>query len=171
MQPSKFESLCRVVLEAEGCQNVHVTSLSGDAGVDFIGTRTVHPTDYVQPNVFRDMEILVMGRAKRYKDEVGIHEIRNFLSSLSLMKVANLPSKPNFFQFPVSQDSYKPFSPVLLIFMASSEAGRNTHDFAKWLGIRFIGGEELITILFTHDVGFISNGTTIEFSADTVRGL
>ena len=67
--------------------------------------------------------------------------------------------------------SYKPFSPILLIFIASSEAGGNTHEFARWLGVRFIGGKELIEILFARGVGFLKHGSTVKFSPDHIQDL
>jgi len=171
LPPSKFESLCRIILEAEGCQNVEVTRLSGDAGVDFYGTKTVLRDVPEGPDVFRNMEILVIGQAKRYSEPVGIQEIRHFLGALSLVKVAGLVTCPDFIQCPVSMGSYKPFSPILLIFIASSEAAGNTYNFAKWLGVRFIGGKELIEILYSRDVGFLKNGSTVKFSPDHIQDL
>lgn len=171
LPPAQFEVLCRIVLEAEGCDNVKVTRLSGDAGVDFYGTKTVLLDAPEGPDVFRNIEILVIGQAKRYNGPVGIQEIRHFLGALSLVKVAGLATRPDFLQCPVSMESYKPFSPILPIFIASSEAGGNTYNFAKWLGVRFIGGRELIEILYTRDVGFVKYGSTVKFSPDRIRDL
>ncbi|MEW6532034.1 MAG: restriction endonuclease [Thermodesulfobacteriota bacterium] len=171
LPPAKFESLCRIVLTAEGCENVQVTRFSGDAGVDFFGTKTIRQHTPDGPDIFRNMELLVIGQAKRYSDSVQIDEIRNFLGALSLLRIAGLETRPGFIQCPVNMLSYRPFSPILLIFIASSDAGGNTYDFAKWLGVRFIGGRELTEILYNNGVGFLKYGSTVKFSPNHVKDL
>lgn len=156
LHPKKFESLCQKILELEGCDNVRTTPYSGDGGVDFYGTKQVMLEDEENPTVFRNVEVSVIGQAKRYAagNKIDIDQLRCFIGAFNLIKLAQLKDSPAQIHNPIDTPSFKPLSPALLTFITSSEADEPTRQTARWLGIKLISGEELVDILYSKNIGF-----------------
>lgn len=165
LPPIQFEHLCRKVLLIEGCRDVTVTPPSGDGGVDFYGKKVVQLKD--TNSVFRDVEVLVIGQAKRYENPIGVEELRSFVGAYNMIQIAEYKGAPSCLNNPITAESFRPLSPALLVFISSGEANNNTKELASWLGVRFIGGKELADIFFTHNVGFrrLMNGVEFDPSA------
>jgi hypothetical protein len=154
ISPYKFEALCKKILEIEGCRNVQVTPPSGDGGIDFYGTKEIVVYNSYEPTIFKKIEILVVGQAKKYISPVGIEEIRHFMGSIRLIKLASLRNAPDILPCITDDISYRPLSPILLLFITSGDANQNVKDIAGWAGIRLITGNELIDILYRNKLGF-----------------
>ena len=154
INPIKFEFLCKKVLEFEGCENVRVTPPSADGGVDFWGTKSICVVDKYIPIIFQQIDLLVIGQAKRYSNPIGIVELRHFLGSFSFIKIEGLITAPECLPKVFQEGSYKPFSPILLIFITSAEFNENAKEIARWLGIRLLGIKELIYLFYENKFGF-----------------
>lgn len=156
LHPKKFEELCRIILKLEGCYNVKVTPYSGDGGVDFYGTKILTIECEDKPSVFKNVEVSVIGQAKRYAlgNKIDIEQLRCFIGAYNIIKIAELKGSPAQLHNPIDTNSFKPLSPSLLIFITSSEADETTRETAKWLGIKLISGQELVEILFSNNIGF-----------------
>lgn len=156
LHPKKFEGLCQKILQLEGCDNVKTTPYSGDGGVDFYGTKQVMLENDDNPTVFKNVEVSVIGQAKRYSigNKIDIDQLRCFVGAFNMIKLAQLKDSPGQLHNPIDTVSFKPLSPALLTFITSSEADEPTRQTARWLGIKLIGGEELVDILYSKNVGF-----------------
>lgn len=156
LHPKKFEGLCQKILQLEGCDNVKTTPYSGDGGVDFYGTKQVVLEAADNPTVFRNVEVTVIGQAKRYsnRNKIDIDQLRCFVGSYNLIRLAQLKDSPGQLHNPIDTVSFKPLSPALLTFITSCEADEATRQTARWLGIKLIGGEELVDILYSKNFGF-----------------
>jgi hypothetical protein len=156
LHPKKFEGLCHTILTLEGCDNVKTTPYSSDGGVDFYGTKKITVQDEDSPTVFKNIEVSVIGQAKRYSNgnKIEIDQLRTFVGSYNLIKLAELKGSPAQLHNPIDTESFKPLSPALLTFITSSEADEPTRLTAQWLGIKLIGGQELVEILYSKNIGF-----------------
>jgi hypothetical protein len=156
LHPKKFEELCRIILKLEGCNNVKVTPYSGDGGVDFYGTKILAIEYENTPSVFKNVEVSVIGQAKRYAvgNKIDIEQLRCFIGAYNIIRIAELKGSPTQLHNPIDTESFKPLSPSLLIFITSSEADGTTRETAKWLGIKLISGQELVEILYSNNIGF-----------------
>ena len=172
LDPFKFEALCKKILELEGCDNVQVTPPSGDGGIDFYGTKKIMVPNNDNPIVFRNVELMVIGQAKRYSNPIDIGEIRSFIGSFDLIKIASLKTAPKCLPNVIGDEvSFKPLSPTFLVFITSSEANPTAKQIARWLGIRVISGKELIDILYENRVGFSVYESGVKFEPDDLRFL
>lgn len=169
ISPYKFEALCKKILELEGCKQVQVTPASADGGIDFYGIKEIIIYDDYEPTIFQKVEVLIIGQAKKYTNTLQIEELRSFMGSIELMKHGNLKNAPNF--LPVLSDniSYKPLSPIMLIFITSADAHQSVKDVASWTGIRLITGKELIDILYKNRLGFRMYDSGIRFEPQDIE--
>lgn len=165
LHPQKFESLCQKILILEGCNNVKTTPYSGDGGVDFYGTKQVALADEDNPAVFKSVEVSVIGQAKRYAigNKINIEQLRCFVGSYNLMNLAQMKDSPPQLHNPIKTESFKPLSPTLLTFITSSEADEPTRQTAQWLGIKLIGGQELVEIFYSKSIGFRRHKSGVVF--------
>ncbi|MCE5319463.1 MAG: restriction endonuclease [Parachlamydia sp.] len=170
INPFKFETLCKKVLELEGCYNVEVTPPSGDGGIDFYGSKNVIMYDS-SLSLFKNVEVLVLGQAKRYSNPIGVEEIRSFVGSQEVIKIAGLANCPTYLSNLLHGQSYRPLAPILLVFITSNEPKGNTKDFARWLGIRFISGTELADIFYSHKFGFRMHESGVQFEPADFEAL
>lgn len=171
LDPYLFESFSKKILELEGCDNVQVTSSSGDGGIDLYGVKEIVVKDKTIPNLFKNITLLVIGQSKRYKDEIGISHLREFIGSVSMIKYSLLQNSPKTCAKPVEMKDYKPLTPLLMTFITSSKANSATSEVAKWLGVRFIDGNELGKILYRNNVGFQKYKGTVEFISSEIERL
>ncbi len=172
LDPFKFEALCKKILELEGCDNVQVTPPSGDGGIDFFGTKKIMVPGNDNPIVFRNVELLVIGQAKRYSYPIDIAELRSFIGSFDLIKIAGLKTAPDCLPNVIGEGvSFRPLSPILLLFITSSEPNATAKQVARWLGIRIISGKELIDILYENKIGFSIYESGVKFNPDDLRAL
>jgi len=163
ISPYKFEALCKKILEIEGCKNVQVTPPSADGGIDFYGIKEVAIYNEYEPTIFNKIDVLVIGQAKKYTIPIGIEEVRHFIGSIELLKLSKIRNAPGFLPCILDDLSYKPHSPILLLFITSGDASPNVKAAAQWSGIRLITGKELIDILYRNKMGFRIYESGIKF--------
>lgn len=169
LDPLLFEKFSKKILELEGCENVKVTPSSGDGGIDLYGTKEIVINDKSAENVFRNITLLVIGQSKRYKDEIGISQLREFVGSVSMIKYSLIENSPKSFAKPIGIECYKPLTPLLMTFITSNKANKNTAEVAKWLGVRFIDGFELSRILYRNNLGFHKYKDSIKFEPEEIE--
>jgi hypothetical protein len=171
ISPTKFEFICKKILEIEGCDNVYVTQPSADGGVDFWGTKKLMVVDDNNAIIFRQVELLIFGQAKRYSYPIGIVELRHFLGTFNLIKLEGLQNAPDCLPKVLKEISINPLSPILLIFITSGEFNENAKEIARWLGIRLIAYKELFYLFFKNRLGFSFYGNTVKFDPSTLEDI
>lgn len=169
LNPFLFEKFSKKILELEGCVNIKVTPSSGDGGIDLYGTKEIAIADESSQNVFKNITLLVIGQSKRYNKEIGINHLREFVGSVSMIKYSLIENSPKSFAKPIDLNCYKPLTPLLMTFITSSKANKNTAEVAKWLGVRFIDGYELSQILYRNNLGFHKYKNTTKFEPDEIE--
>jgi hypothetical protein len=152
LDPYQFEKFCTKILEIEGCKNISVTSPSHDGGVDFYGTKEISVLSEGDLSFFKDVEVLVLGQAKKYTTKIGVDHIRDFIGSSQMASTALYKGAPVFLPTPIKFESFKPHAPSLLIYVTSGEVNDNARQLAKWLGIKLIDGDRIVDIFYSKDI-------------------
>lgn len=116
--PSSFESVIGELLKKMGYGKVQVTGRSGDGGID--GTCSIDPLGLYK----------VHFQAKRWKNQVGVKDIRDFLGGIEAARVQNG------------------------IFVTTSDFTQDALDTAHKSGrVRLVDGKELAGLMIEHELG------------------
>lgn len=127
-----FEKICAKILNIlGGIANVADTNI--DHGVDFVGFNIKgHAQNLPLPH---GSGLTVIGQAKRYKDTnlVTENEMRNFIGGAMHRR----------HEFLVN-GNLSVFGPLVLAYWTTSDLDRNAKEFARKMGIWYMGGQSLV---------------------------
>ncbi len=95
MDPDDFEALGAGILNVLGVRSAKATTRSRDEGIDFFGRLRMSDfmlQHHALPNVERQLEVWIIGQAKRYvADPVGTASIRELVGSCELARAGIWP--------------------------------------------------------------------------------
>ena len=161
--PRGFEFVCGAIFSLLGYSDVEVTKGSGDGGIDFMATHTICVGDTCQEVI----KIRFLGQAKRYKNKVGIGEIRDFLGATELLRCGAYTHAPDEIKSIFSGfEKLSPFGAHGRMMVATSGFTSQAKMLAEAFGIRCIGADELARIFHHFKVGFIRSNTQVVFSPE-----
>ena len=165
--PDFFENVCTALLYFKRYESITKTSQSNDGGIDFFAKK-------ILDNGINNggvTEITILGQAKRYgKTQVGIGCIRDFLGATEIIRCGGYKEIPGEIKCPTVDYSFcKPFSAQARMFITSGSFSGNAKNFAEWLGMRMIDGNELAQIFHHHRLGFSRSETNVYFKKKKFR--
>lgn len=170
LDPIVFESFCKRILELEGCENVCVTQPSCDGGVDFYGTKQLTVGDDEDPTILKDVDVLVIGQAKRYNNrDISVEDLRNFIGAFHMIRNAEYVGSPGFLPNPIPSNSFKPHTPTLLIYVTSGKATNRAIELSRWLGVKLVDSDRIVDLLNSKGVGMKRLENKVVFDKEDLR--
>jgi hypothetical protein len=140
--PENFEIFCAKILEKLGGSSA-ATGKSHDGGIDFMCSDLM--LNGMPQASTKGSKIFVIGQAKRYKD--GAHvtetELRGFIGA-SVKRIEDLKK--------TRADQFGIFQPVIIAFWTTSDFHSNGKQFAKEMGIWYLGGIALSQLAIKLDI-------------------
>ncbi|EME1740598.1 restriction endonuclease [Cronobacter sakazakii] len=128
LTPSEFEVICADLLKSLGA-NATPSGGSDDGGIDFVGFDLLIHKDL--KNMPANSKFLILGQAKRYKDNnnVTLNELRQFVGSCK--------AKKNDYMV---QGKIGPLTPIIYAFWTTSNFDSKARDYAHQMGLWFMDG-------------------------------
>lgn len=151
---SRFEDLCKKILELLKARDTVRTQISKDEGIDFWGWLTL-PKTYISQDDIKlyetDFKCLVIGQAKRYKKslKIGKSDIREYLGTISALHYDQLSPWQSRFEL----DNFKLMSPILPLFITTGYVTSGAKDLSQKCGVVIKNGAETSMFLLLEGVG------------------
>lgn len=137
-----FESLSARVLALLGCNEVWLTPLSHDQGLDAFGYAQAHPHQ-VPREISCQCRIVYLAQAKHYKKhKVGSRDIREFVGSRDLAMFKIFSNEDQMYKNLV----IKPFGPSVMVFVTTEELPRTVKIMGKNAGIVVLSAQDLAVL-------------------------
>jgi hypothetical protein len=159
----EFETLCRGVLTALGCETAHVTARAADQGIDFYGRLSLEATGVSRPalpSIHRQLNVWLAGQAKHTPNSrIGTDEVRHIVGSVALARGGVLARGGET----LAGFAPRVADPIYILLMSTGEFSRDARDLARKAGVIALDGFQLATYLCDNAVGFDEDG---QFSED-----
>lgn len=170
IDPVLFEKLGKNLLQFIGCE-AFVTQASQDEGIDFGGVLRLSKSEKeysIASRVLQEFSLKIIGQAKRYKNEVGVNELRELNGTLHEKIIENLvlKHKGNEIINKLKEYSY----PTALIFITTGRFTSTAINLAKDVGMILMDGDQVAQALLHMEHGCKRNETGIwEFDGDSIN--
>jgi restriction endonuclease Mrr len=162
--PRDFELLCGAILTTLGYKDVKVTQQVGDGGIDFVAKHDL----CVGESPERFIQLVFLGQAKKYKDKVGISDIRDFLGATEMLRCGAYDTAPaSLTAGRVNLDSIMPFGPHGRLMVSSGAFTNDAAQFAESIGVRCIDGSQIASIFHYYEIGFFRTRVQVTFDSQT----
>jgi hypothetical protein len=138
-----FEFLSAYILTLLGCQNVWITPLSHDQGLDAFGYARPFSLN-VPYEISGQCRVVYLAQAKHYKRHpVGSSHLREFVGSRELA-MHRIYSEDHRYEDLI----IKPFGPSIMVFVTTAEIPHTVKTMARNAGIVVLGAQDL-AVLFS----------------------
>lgn len=162
LDPGDFERLCSKVLQAVGCENVHVTRGSQDLGSDFFGRLPASGGTVAEiqvgprHRVLGSVWLLVFGQAKRYADynKITLDTIKLIESTwFDVLRLRQAGALPQNLDAGLEQIGWCPGDAVRYMFVTTAYYTGPAMRWAETAGAITLDGDQLAQLLLEAEIG------------------
>lgn len=163
---NEFEQLCGGIIQLLGVDDVIVTQVSKDEGIDFFGQAKLENLffeDREVPSLIKRGKLWIVGQAKHYqKNNISTPQIRELVGSVQLAQAKAFGGDyhENFDKLDI-----KICDPILYVFITSGHITSSSWKLLERSGVIGFDGAMIANFLAENNIG-ITGGS---FSADSFR--